>query len=70
MGNSKSLPCEIPEPDGSRYQVHAAAYGNHIEKLVQMKRSGDDLWKRDEDGRSALHHAVSIKKISRFPQIL
>ena len=57
MGNGESVPDEIESPDASD-QVHMAAYGNHIEKLKQMKASKENLFVRDGRNRTALHYAA------------
>jgi len=57
MGNGESVPNEIESPDASN-QVHMAAYGNHIEKLKQMKASKVNLFVKDEKNRTALHYAA------------
>ena len=57
MGNGESVPDEIESPDASD-QVHMAAYGNHIEKLKQMRASKENLFVRDGRNRTALHYAA------------
>lgn len=56
MGSAQSVPDEIESPDSSN-RVHMAAYGNHIEKLKQMKLSKENLFERDEKNRIPLHYA-------------